>query len=392
MRCSNRHCLEADSQPLVIEMPESDPSSNRYARQAILPGIGTEGQQRLCEARVLMAGLGGLGSPAALYLAAAGIGTLGLADPDAVDVTNLHRQVLHPENQVGKSKVESARQRLLEHNTGLEIELFPQGITPDNAVDLFRQYDLIIDGTDNFPSRYLINDAGFFAGKPVVHGSIFQHEGQVTLFHPAQGTPCYRCLFPTLPDGSAVPNCAEAGVLGPLCGLIGSWQAAEAIKWILGIGEPLSGRIKILDLLSGTDRIVNLERDPECPLCGAKPTIREICQDNYRLPECPASSPAGLEVSVREAAALLQGEAPPLPHERQICKLDHDLHIPAGELARSRDKLPGDRPILVYCHHGARSLYAARLLRENGFGDVRSLRGGINQWAREIDPGMKRYG
>lgn len=386
------------SWPFMGMMPENDQSISRYARQVILPGIGPEGQLRLREARVLLAGLGGLGSPAGLYLATAGIGTLGLADPDRVDPSNLHRQILHPESRVGTPKIESARDRLLEHNPSLKVELIPDGITPANAIELFRQYDLVIDGTDNFPSRYLINDAACLAGVPVVHGSIFQFEGQVTVFHPDGGTPCYRCLFPRLPDAAMVPNCAEAGVLGALCGIIGSWQAAEAVKWILGIGEPLAGRIKILDMLSGIDRIVTLHRDPKCPLCGSNPGIREIQPDDYRLPECPATGPAELEISIAEAAQLLRSGSPPLlldvreDHERRICKLDNDLHIPAGDLSTSRSRLPKDRPILVYCHRGARSLYAARLLRENGFTGVRSLHGGIDQWAREMNPGMPRYG
>ncbi|MEX0331833.1 MAG: molybdopterin-synthase adenylyltransferase MoeB [Puniceicoccaceae bacterium] len=379
-------------------MDDSRNPSDRYARQVILPGIGMEGQERLRQARVLLVGLGGLGSPAGMYLATAGVGTLGLADPDTVDASNLHRQILHPESHLGSSKIESARKRLLEHNASLKVQIIPDGITPQNAVQVFEDYDLIIDGTDNFPSRYLINDAACLTGKPVVHGSIFQYEGQVTLFHPSGGSPCYRCLFPSLPDAAMVPNCAEAGVLGTLCGLIGSWQAAEAIKWILGIGEPLAGRIKILDMLSGIDRIVHLDKDPDCPLCGSSPTIRTICSENYQLPSCPKGSRLDLEISVAEAARMIKEDHPPLfldvrePHERKICRLENDLHIPAGELARSQENLPRDQPILIYCHRGTRSLYAARLLRENGFPEVQSLHGGIDQWAREIDPAMARYG
>ncbi|MFO7725661.1 MAG: molybdopterin-synthase adenylyltransferase MoeB, partial [Oceanipulchritudo sp.] len=358
---------------------ESDP---RYRRQTILPGVGASGQEKLARSRVLVIGMGGLGSPVSLYLAAAGVGTLGLADHDRVETSNLHRQILHADEAEGRPKVESARARLLGINPGLKTEILPDGITPENAEALIRQYDLVVDGTDNFPTRYLINDAAWLTGTPLVYGSIFQFEGQVSVFDPASGSPCYRCLFPQPPEPGTVPNCAEAGVFGALCGIVGSWQASEAIKFILGLGEPLTGRIKVIDTLSGRDQLVSLKKDAACPLCGASPSITSIHSDAYTdtcTVENPGPDALPLEISLEEAAEKLRGPTPPLlldvreDYERRICVLGDDLHIPTGEIQFKWDALPRDRHLLVYCHHGMRSLFVARFLHEKGFQYVQSL-------------------
>jgi adenylyltransferase/sulfurtransferase len=379
-------------------MSSTGKSSPRYNRQVILPGIGPEGQARLRDARVLVVGLGGLGCPASLYLASAGVGTIGLADFDKVDESNLHRQILHDADTVGMLKVDSAAQRLLAVNPEVKIERIPDGVTTDNALSLFQGYDLVIDGTDNFATRYLINDAAFLARKAVVYGSIFQFEGQVSVFHPAQGSPCYRCLFPEIPPPDTVPNCSEAGVFGALCGIVGSWQASEAIKLITGVGEPLQGKLKVLDTLSGRDQLVRLNRNPDCALCGEKPGISEIKAENYAFSCVPEEESAPtLEVELREAAALLAGKTPPLlldvreHHERRICVLDDDLHIPCGELQAKWKSIPAHLPVMVYCHHGVRSLYAVRFLREMGCNRAVSMQGGIDAWSREIDPEVPRY-
>ncbi len=378
-----------------------DPSAPefRYARQVCLPGVGLAGQERLRRTRVLVVGLGGLGSPASLYLAAAGVGTLGLADHDTVERGNLHRQILHEDGGVGRPKVESARERLLRLNPEVRIELAPGGVTPDNAVSLFSNFDLIVDGTDNFPARFLNCDAACLAGKPLVYGSIFQFEGQVSLFHPAGGGPCYRCLFPEMPPPGTVPGCAEAGVFGALCGIVGSWQAAEAIKWILGIGEPLIGQLKVIDTLSGRDRLVAIKKDPDCPLCGSRAVIRGIRADAYAFACRPAAPERELplEVSPRELAAALAGDPPPVlldvreDYERALCRIGESLHMPTGEVQFRWDSLPRDRSLVAYCHHGMRSLFVARFLREKGLGRVQSLKGGIDAWSREIDPAVPRY-
>jgi adenylyltransferase/sulfurtransferase len=376
----------------------------RYHRQVILPGVGLEGQRRLQRARVLVIGMGGLGSPASLYLAAAGVGTVGLADPDRVELSNLHRQILHDTAGAGSAKIDSARERLHGLNPEVELELHPDGVTPGNALSLFSRYDLIVDGSDNFPTRYLVNDAACLAGIPVVYGSIFQYEGQVSVFDPAHGTPCYRCLFPEPPEPGTVPNCAEAGVFGALCGIVGSWQASEAIKWIIGIGEPLAGRIKVLDTLSGRDRIVALKQDPSCPLCGAAASIRSIRPDAYRA-SCPAGAAAEaphgalpLEIDPASAARLRAAAASPLfvdvreDYERQMCRIGPDeLHLPTGEVQFKWRDLPRDRHLIIYCHHGMRSLFVARFLQEKGLSRVQSLHGGIEAWSRTIDPAVPRY-
>ncbi|MGE9296597.1 MAG: HesA/MoeB/ThiF family protein, partial [Puniceicoccales bacterium] len=287
---------------------------SRYSRHVRLPQVGLDGQEKLANAKVLIIGLGGLGSPASLYLAAAGVGTLGLADFDTVEPHNLQRQILHGDADAGRTKLDSGIDALSAINPHVTLNRHPEGITTDNAVELIAQYDIVVDGSDNFPTRYLVNDAAFLAKRPLVYGSIFQFEGQVSLFEPAAGGPCYRCLFPQMPEPGTVPNCEEAGVFGALCGVVGSFQAMEAIKRILGIGEGLLGRLLVVDALAQRQSTLKLKPDPDCPLCGAKPGITEIRPENYEWACDPAPTPAEevpMEISVQEAQQQLQSSTPP---------------------------------------------------------------------------------
>ncbi len=407
----------------------------RYSRQFALPGMGLHGQEKLRQARVLLIGLGGLGSPAALYLAAAGVGTLGLAETDKVELTNLHRQILHDTAWVSISKLASAQARLSALNPTVKLLEHAEGFIPANALALFAQYDLVVDGSDNFATRYLASDAATRAGKPLVHGSIFQFEGQVSVFDPAHGGPCYRCLFPHMPAPGEVPNCAEAGVFGALCGVIGSAMAMEALKLIIGVGEPLRGRLLAFDALSATVRTINLKRDPACPCCGPQPDPRiaaldpalynhEACavaeppprrrsNTNERFlrdlralrgdssltrpPMPPDSENPPMEIDVQQASAWLKApNAPALldvrePFEVALCQLPEALAIPLAEVPERLNALPRERAILIYCHHGGRSLQAAKFLRAKGFPRAVSLRGGIHEWAEAFDPKMPRY-
>lgn len=371
----------------------------RYSRQIILPGFGREAQERLRESRVLVVGLGGLGSPASLYLAAAGVGTLGLADFDRVEAHNLHRQVIHSESSLGQTKLESATRRLRELNRHVHLRQHPEGIRVENALSLFADYDVIVDGSDNFPTRYLVNDAAVLAGKPLVYGSIFQFEGQVSVFDPARGAPCYRCLFPEMPAPGEVPNCAEAGVLGALCGVIGSWQALEAIKLLTGLGEPLRGRLLSLDALAFRPRVLQIQRDIDCPVCGAAPHIRELDGSRYAWscePMMPAPEDVPLEITVQEAAERLRGAEPPLlldvreGFERDIATIAGSTFIPMKEVPARLGELPADRPIIVHCHGGRRSMSVTRFLRDKGY-QAQNLGGGIDAWSEEIDPSIPRY-
>lgn len=380
--------------------------ATRYSRQIILPGFGPEAQQKLAASKVLVIGMGGLGSPVALYLAAAGVGELGLCDFDEVALHNLHRQILHGTADVDRLKAESARDRLATLNPEVKLNLHRQGVQADEAVELFRQYDLIVDGTDNFPVRYLNNDAAFFAGKPLVYGSIFQFEGQVTLFDPYRGGPCYRCLFPQMPEPGSVPNCAEAGVMGALCGVIGSLQAMEALKWITGLGESLNGTILCYDALRSHFRKVKIKPDPDCPLCGKSASIQKIDTANYEW-SCVTETSVSmnseqeipLEVDVMTAHQRISGSANIKPNildvredfERDICKIDGSIAIPMGEIADKWQELDSHEEWIVHCHHGMRSLRVTQFLRERGFRRVQNMSGGINAWAKQIDPGMRKY-
>jgi adenylyltransferase/sulfurtransferase len=366
----------------------------RYARHLSLPEVGIAGQERLKAARVLVVGAGGLGSPAALYLAAAGVGTIGLVDFDFVDRSNLQRQILFGESDVGRGKLDAAAERLLETNPFLHLEPHAARVELGNVQALVDAYDLVVDGTDNFPTRYLVHDAAFFAGKPYVYGSIFRFEGQASLFERGRG-PCYRCLFPEPPPAGAVPSCAEAGVIGVLPGIVGSIQANEAIKRILGIGETLVGRLLLFDALAMRFRELRLTRRGDCPLCGEVPTQRELVE--YADACLPSERDAAIEIDVRELALRLAGPLPPalldvrLPHETRLAPFPGAIEIPLHELPARLGELPHDRPLVALCHLGARSLLAVELLRDRGFVGPRNLTGGIDAWSREIDPTVPRY-
>jgi adenylyltransferase/sulfurtransferase len=380
--------------------------ATRYSRQIILPGFGLEAQQKLAASKVLVVGMGGLGSPVALYLAAAGVGELGLCDFDEVALHNLHRQILHGTKDVERLKVESARERLGALNPQVKLNLHPQGVQAGQAVELFQQYDLIVDGTDNFPVRYLNNDAAFFAGKPLVYGSIFQFEGQVTLFDPRRGGPCYRCLFPQMPEPGSVPNCAEAGVMGALCGVIGSLQAMEALKWITGLGDSLNGTILCYDALRSRFRKVKIKPDPDCPLCGKFASIQGIDAINYQW-SCETETKVAMndpqeipiEVDVKTVHQRLSGSGKTKPiildvredFERDICKINGSVAIPMGQIADKWQNLDSNQEWIVHCHHGMRSLRVTQFLRERGFRHVQNMAGGIQAWARQIEPGMRKY-
>ncbi len=383
----------ADPAALPALSPEE---TLRYSRHLLLPQVGLDGQKRLKSARVLLIGAGGLGSPAAMYLAAAGVGTLGLVDFDTVDASNLQRQLLHGERDIGRLKVDSAADRLRDLNPHVRVETHPTRLSADNALDLMAPYDLVVDGADNFPTRYLVNDTCVLLGKPNVHGSIFRFDGQATVFWAGHG-PCYRCLYPEAPPPGLVPSCAEGGVLGVLPGIVGCIQASEAIKLILGVGETLVGRLLTFQALEMRFREFRIERDPDCPLCGDHPTIHAL-EEIADACALPADSGAVLDaLSPRELAARLQGEAPPLlldvrtPEEAAICRIDGAILIPLAELERRRGELEPARPLVVYCKSGVRSARAVALLREAGFRDVKNLAGGILAWADDVNPSLPKY-
>ena len=362
----------------------------RYSRHLLIPEVGLEGQERLKRGSVLLIGTGGLGSPAAMYLAAAGVGRLGLADPDVVDVSNLQRQVLHGESWIGKPKLESAVARLREINPHVTVEAHPVRFTPENALEIARGYDVLLDGCDNFPTRFLTNDTAFLLGKPLVHGAIHRFEGQMTVFAPHLGGPCYRCLLPTLPPPGAVPSCAEAGVLGVLPGIIGSLQAMEAIKLLLEIGEPPLGRLVCYDALRSSFRTLRLNRDPHCRLCGDDPAIRDVAN-----PETTASATCSLSnttmdtITTTELRTRLATGFDGLlidvrePHEHAVSNIPGARLIPLGTLPDHLAELPRDREILVHCKMGGRSARAVQFLLDNGFTQVRNVSGGIDAWLAE---------
>jgi len=372
--------------------------ADRYDRQIILPGFGEAGQQRLAGASVLVIGLGGLGSPAATYLAAAGVGRLGLADFDEVETSNLHRQILHPTDAVGEAKTGSAVQRLGALNPEVALKTHPEGVTVENALELFQQYDLILDGTDNFPTRFLANDAAYFAGKPLISGSIFQYEGQLVVLHPGSGLPCYRCLFPGMPAPGEVPNCAEAGVLGALCGIVGSWMAMEAVKRLAGIEPLFENRLLSLDTRTMAVRSLNLQRDPGCPLCGESPEITALAPAHYQW-HCEAGQGTDLPLEIDIAAFQAKGGADGPwtvldvreDDEYAYCRLEPSDHLPLGKIPSAWQDLDPDRHYITLCHHGMRSLKAATFLREQGIVMAQSLQGGIDACSREVDPSIPRY-
>jgi len=374
----------------------SDEETRRYARHFSLPEVGQAGQHRLRSARVLIVGAGGLGSPAALYLAAAGVGTLGLADFDEVELTNLQRQILHGTASVGRSKLDSATRRIGDLNPHVVVEGHAERLTSANALGILGEFDIVIDGSDNFPTRYLVNDACVLLDKPNVYGAIFRFEGQASLFAADRG-PCYRCLFAEPPPPDLVPNCEEAGVLGVLPGIIGSIQALETIKWIVGIGDSLVGRLLLFDALALRTRELKLHKDPNCHLCGERPTIRELIDyDAF----CGADSPVPRETGELDAVALhrlidkgqvIQVVDVRQPYEWDICHLPGATLIPLGDLAGRLEELDPDLPVVAYCHTGIRSLMAVQMMAAAGFGKAKNLTGGIEGWARTVDPGMARY-
>lgn len=376
----------------------------RYSRHILLEEIGQAGQERLKASRVLIIGAGGLGSPVALYLAAAGVGTLGLADFDKVELHNLQRQILHGQSDVDSPKIESAKRTLSEINPHTQLVFHEQGIQPDNAIALFEHYDVIVDGTDNFATRYLNNDAAFFAKKPLVYGSIFKFEGQASVFDSANDGPCYRCLFPEPPPPGTVPNCGEAGVMGALCGIVGSIQAMETIKLLTGVGDSLNGKLLFIDTKTMNFRTLKLKRDHDCPLCGNNPkitaispeTYQETCETKIAASSENNMSDTPLEIDVLETKAkLASGDSILIDvredFERNICSIDGALHIPMAEIPARLSELPKDKNILVHCHHGGRSLRVVQFLRENGYENTTNVGGGIDSWAVNIEPGMQRY-
>jgi sulfur-carrier protein adenylyltransferase/sulfurtransferase len=371
----------------------------RYSRHLIMPEVGMEGQLKLKNAKVLLIGTGGLGAPLGLYLTAAGVGTLGLVDFDVVDFTNLQRQVTFGTSDVGKSKSAAARARLSDLNPDIHLEAFEMKLTSENALKLFKDFDIIVDGTDNFPTRYLVNDACILLGKPNVYGSIFRFEGQVTVFG-TPGGPCYRCLYSEPPPPGLVPSCAEGGVLGVLPGIVGSIQAMETIKLLLGRGENLAGRLLLFDALGMKFREFKLRKNPDCPICGNKRTIHKLI-DYYefcgvRGEEAPAPDLKVPEITAREFKARLdRGDDLFIldvrePHEYQICNLKGHL-IPLGELPRRVHELDSSREIVAHCRSGKRSAEAVDFLRKAGFRKILNLKGGILTWSDEVDSSVPKY-
>jgi molybdopterin/thiamine biosynthesis adenylyltransferase/rhodanese-related sulfurtransferase/molybdopterin converting factor small subunit len=376
----------------------SDEEMRRYARHLILPEVGLAGQRKLKAARVLAVGAGGLGSPLAVYLAAAGVGTLGLVDFDVVDDSNLHRQILFGASDVGKPKLSAAARRLKDLNPNVEIVTFEERLTSANALDIVKGFDLVADGTDNFPTRYLVNDACVLTGKPNVYASIFRFEGQASVFWAEKG-PCYRCLYSEPPPPGLVPSCAEGGVLGVLPGLLGVIQATETIKLILGNGDPLIGRLLLVDALSMKFRELKLRKNPDCVVCGPRPTVTRLIDYDAFCGIGAADAVPGVvpEISVEELSAM-RGRGDPFvlvdvrePHEIAICALPGSVKIPLGELAENLHRLSTVDEIVVHCRSGSRSAKAVALLREAGFRKVRNLAGGILAWADRIDPTLAKY-
>lgn len=367
---------------------------SRYARHLTLPEVGAEGQRRLKASRVLCVGAGGLGSPVAIYLAAAGVGEIGIVDDDRVDFSNLQRQILHGTSDVGRSKTESAAARLAEINPEVRVVRHEARFAAANAAAIAAPYDLVVDGTDNFPTRYLSNDLAFLTKKPNVYGSIYRFEGQVSVFAPHLGGPCYRCLFPEPPSPGLVPSCAEGGVLGILPGIVGAMQANEAVKLLLGIGEPLVGRLVHFDALSFRFREIKLRRDPACALCGERPTLTALEDIAFA---CETPSPSLPEIDVRQLRARL-ADGPPFvlldvreTSEHEIARLPGAVLIPLGELPARVGELDPSAETIVHCKAGGRSAKALRLLLDAGFAKACHVQGGINAWSREIDPSVPLY-
>jgi molybdopterin/thiamine biosynthesis adenylyltransferase/rhodanese-related sulfurtransferase len=384
------------------EQPEMKLSKDeilRYSRHLIMPEVGMDGQLKLKKAKVLCIGTGGLGAPLGLYLAAAGVGRIGIVDFDVVDSTNLQRQVLFSTGDVGKPKVAAAAARLRGLNPDITIDVHETSLSSDNALEIFKDYDIIVDGTDNFPTRYLVNDACVLLGKPNVYGSIFRFDGQITIFgYP--GGPCYRCLYPEPPPPGLVPSCAEGGVLGVLPGIVGTIQAAETLKLILGVGEPLVGRLLLFDALGMKFRELKLRKNPECPVCGEHPTVTKLIDYvqfcGIRGEEAPSTVTNIPEITPRELKTRLdRGDDLYIldvrePHEYKICNIGGHL-IPLGELAQRAAELDSSKEIVAHCRSGKRSADAVDFLRKAGFKKIWNLKGGILAWSDEVDPSVPKY-
>ena len=369
-------------------MPLSAPERARYARHLVLPEIGEEGQNRLERASVLIVGAGGLGSPAAIYLAAAGVGRIGLVDFDIVDVTNLQRQILYGESVVGERKLDAAWKRLRDVNPHVRVETFNDRLSSRNAMQLFEPYDVVLDGTDNFATRYLVNDACVLMRKPNVYGSVFRFEGQASVFDATRG-PCYRCLYPDPPPPHLVPSCAVGGVLGVLPGVVGTIQATETIKLITGAGEPLIGRILLFDALGMSFRTMRIGKNEDCKVCGTRPTIRELSDyEEYCNPV------TDLEITPQQLAARIEsGDDLVLvdvrePFEHEAGHLDNTVHIPMAQVREQLGRIPRDREVIMYCRSGGRSANVQQFLLQQGYTRVKNLVGGMLAWKRDVDPAM----
>jgi adenylyltransferase/sulfurtransferase len=389
-----------------VESPAAADLTNdevrRYSRHLIMPEVGVEGQRKLKAARVLCVGAGGLGSPASLYLAAAGVGTLGLIDFDTVDFSNLQRQILFSTDDVGRPKLRAASDRLQGLNPNIRVVRHETMLNSSNALEIFKDYDIIVDGADNFPTRYLVNDACVLLGKPNVYGSIFRFDGQISIFATKNG-PCYRCLYPEPPPPGLVPSCAEGGVLGVLPGVVGTIQATEAIKLILGAGEPLIGRLLLFDALQMKFRTLKLQKDRECPVCGEHPTVTKLIDYEMFCGITPATRAAdkgdvdaAFETNVEDLKAHLdRGDVWLLdvrePREFEIARIPGSTLIPLGELPKRLNEVPTDKDVIVHCKSGVRSAKAVNLLREHGYTRVKNLKGGILDWIAKVDPTLSAY-
>jgi molybdopterin/thiamine biosynthesis adenylyltransferase/rhodanese-related sulfurtransferase len=374
----------------------------RYGRHLIMPEVTLEGQQKLKAARVIVIGTGGLGAPILAYLAAAGVGHIGVVDFDTVDLSNLHRQIIHKTGNVGKNKTTSAVEMMKDINPSIDIKTYETSIRSDNAFELLKDYDIVIDGTDNFPTRYLVNDACALLDKPNVYGSIFRFEGQATVFWASQG-PCYRCLYPEPPEPGTVPSCAEGGVLGVLPGVVGTIQATEAVKLIIGQGDPLIGRLLLFDALKMKFKELKLRKDPKCPLCGQNKTVTELIDYDFFCGVTPAQQAKSVhveEVDVEDVdAALKAGKIPAEidlldirePFEAKIAQIPHSRLISLAEFSKRMHELDSAREIWLYCKDGARSGKAWKLLYDAGFRKIKNVAGGIDAWSEDIDPETPRY-
>ena len=391
--------MKKDSTPLALTHEEVA----RYSRHLIMPEVGMEGQLKLKAARALCIGVGGLGSPVLLYLAAAGVGKIGLVDFDEVDYSNLHRQIIHGTPDVGRSKLDSAKARINALNPEVEVVTHEMALSSENALGLFADYDLVVDGTDNFPTRYLVNDACVIGGKPNVYGSIFRFEGQASVFATKDG-PCYRCMFPEPPPPGLVPSCAEGGVLGILPGVVGMLQATEAIKLILGVGESLVGRFLLFDALKMRFRELKVRKDPDCPVCGEHPTVTQLIDYEQFCGIAPTATAAATsstedadEATVEELKTRLDRHESFLlldvrePQEFEICRIPGSVLIPLGDLPSRLFELEGRDDMIVHCKSGVRSGKAVKLLREAGYSKARNLKGGILAWINRIDPTLPKY-